>query len=69
MTISNWLRKEGLTQEDFVTLSHSKNFFISKGAVSKWCNGQRIPRYKEMQQLMQVTNGEVMPNDFYTKHK
>ena len=65
MTISNWLRKEGLTQEDFVTLMHSQNYMVSKGAVSKWCNGQRIPRKKEMLQLVSITKGEVMPNDFY----
>ena len=65
MTITNWLRKEGLTQEDFVTLMHSKSYNISKGAVSKWCNGQRIPRKTETLQVVEVTKGEVMPNDFY----
>ena len=42
-----------------------QNYNISKGAVSKWCNGQRIPRKTEMLQVVEVTKGEVMPNDFY----
>jgi len=65
MTISNWLKKEGLTHQDFVTFMQNQNVYISKGAVSKWCNGQRIPRKIEMLNIHLATNGEVTPNDFY----
>jgi len=65
MTISNWLKKEGLTHQDFVTLMKSNDFSVSKAAVSKWCNGQRIPRKTEMRQIHKATSGEVCPNDFY----
>ena len=65
MKFNNWLRKEGLTHQEFVTFAQSKSLNVSKGAVSKWCNGQRIPRKIEMIQIYQVTNGEVTPNDFY----
>jgi DNA-binding transcriptional regulator YdaS (Cro superfamily) len=43
----------------------SNDFSVSKAAVSKWCNGQRIPRKTEMRQIHKATSGEVCPNDFY----
>jgi len=65
MKLSEWLKKEGLTHEDFVTYLKQNDTLVSKGAIDKWCNGQRIPRKPEMQKINVATGGEVCPNDFY----
>jgi hypothetical protein len=33
--------------------------------VWRYCNGQRIPRPKEMIKIYKGTNKKVQPNDFY----
>ena len=65
MKLQDWLKKEGLTHTDFLVYLKQNNAIVSKGAVDKWCNGQRIPRKHDMQKIMVATKGEVSPNDFY----
>ena len=65
MKLSQWLKKEGLTHDDFLLYLQNNNTHVSKGAIDKWCNGQRIPRKNDMIKISTVTNGEVTANDFY----
>ena len=65
MKLSEWLKKEGLTHDDFLVYLQNNDAIVSKGAIDKWCNGQRIPRKFDMRKICTVTNGEVSANDFY----
>lgn len=65
MKLSEWLKKEGLTHDDFLVYLQNNDAIVSKGAIDKWCNGQRIPRKDDMRKICTVTNGEVSANDFY----
>tara|TARA_B100001769_G_C21807459_1_gene439422 strand:- start:262 stop:471 length:210 start_codon:yes stop_codon:yes gene_type:complete len=67
MKLSAWLKQNDLTQKDFCERAQ-KNFIdgtFSGHALSKWCAGKRIPRPKEMAQILLLTGGDVQPNDFY----
>ena len=65
MKLGQWLKKEGLTHDDFVIYMRQSGSDVIKGAIDKWCNGQRIPRKNDMQTITDLTNQEVTPNDFY----
>ena len=65
MKLAEWLKKEGLTHDDFVIFLKKNDSDVSKGAIDKWCNGQRIPRKKDMLKIYTATDGEVTANDFY----
>jgi hypothetical protein len=65
MKLPEWLKKEGLTHDDFLLYLQNNHTTVSKGAIDKWCNGQRIPRKDDMRKISTVTNGEVTANDFY----
>ena len=65
MKLSAWLKNNDLTQRDFRELARTFNIDVSPHTVTKWCNGQRIPRPKEMKSIYLLTRGEVQPNDFY----
>lgn len=38
---------------------------VSTSGVRKWMVGERIPRKDQMERLVAVTGGEVLPNDFF----
>ena len=40
---------------------------VSRVAVTLYRNGQRIPRPAVMERIVDVTSGQVNPNDFYSK--
>ena len=65
MKLNEYLKQNKLTQDDFLILSKSFDASFSIHAVSKWCQGQRIPRQDEMQSIYLITDGKVTPNDFY----
>jgi len=65
MKLSQYLKKEKLTHSDFILKSKEKEMPISKGALQKWCAGQRIPRKESMMKIAVLTNKEVQPVDFY----
>jgi transcriptional regulator with XRE-family HTH domain len=65
MKISDWLKQKKITQQEFINSSKLQGLEISKGALQKWCNGQRIPRKEEMEKIYALTNKKVKPNDFY----
>jgi len=65
MKLSEWLKKEGLTHDDFLVYLQNNDTHVSKGAIDKWCNGHRIPRKDDMIKICTATNGQVTANDFY----
>lgn len=62
--MENALRKfrieKGLTQAD---LARALN--ASKGTISKWENGEAIPRREQMVRIHTFTKGEVSPGSFF----
>ena len=68
MQLKEYLRYKGLTQMSFIQeIETQRNVRIPQGTLAKWITGIRIPRKKEMLVLMDVTNGQVQPNDFYVE--
>mgnify|MGYP003109343393 FL=1 len=65
MKLSEYLKENKITQEDFLQQAKSVGATFSIHAVSKWCQGHRIPRQDEMYVIHAITNGAVSPNDFY----
>ena len=65
MTLSEYLKEEKLTQEKFLQISTAYGATFTIHAISKWCQGHRIPRQEEMQTIYEITEGKVEPNDFY----
>lgn len=41
----------------------------TQGAVSRWCNGDIIPRPQMMEKIIIWSEGKVTPNDFYVKER
>lgn len=66
MKLSDYLKKNNLTQRDFLLKAkedHGATF--SRFALVKWCNGSRIPRPEDMRLINLATDGIVRPDDFY----
>ncbi len=61
MRLGDYLKSNSLSDEAFAALSEH-NF--SAEAVRKWRFGSRIPRPRHMQRILQITGGQVEPNDF-----
>jgi predicted transcriptional regulator len=38
---------------------------VAEASVYRYLNGQRIPEKPVMRRLFKITNGQVVPNDFY----
>ena len=65
MTLSEYLKENKITQDRFLEIAKDKGATFSIHAISKWCQGHRIPRQEEMQTIYEITEGKVEPNDFY----
>ena len=57
---SQWIKEEDKTQQQV-----ADDLGVTQGVVSAWCSGDRLPRPENMQKIVEYTNGEVQPNDFY----
>lgn len=62
MTIYQYIEKEGMTLS-----SLADRVGVSRAAMTRYANGQRIPRPDVMLRLSVATDGFVKPNDFYTE--
>lgn len=60
MKFDEWLKKEEKTVAEV-----SRELDLTHCVVLKWANGEQIPREENMLRLVELTHGEVMPNDFY----
>ena len=66
MKLRKYLKNNNYTQMSFIKeIEEERNVHIPQGTLAKWITGIRVPRKKEMLILMDVTNGQVEPNDFY----
>lgn len=64
MKLSLWMARERLDDELMAARIEAAGASCSPHAVAKWRRGERIPRGRNMALLLEVTSGEVTPNDF-----
>lgn len=60
MLLRQFLEEKKITQEQF-----SKIIGITRSAVNQYCSGKRKPLPNVMEKIIEMTYGEVLPNDFY----
>lgn len=60
MTLSEWLKREGLSATDL-----AKRMNKPQPTIARYVNGQRMPEPPVMKEIFEITGGEVAPNDFY----
>lgn len=60
MKLKDWLSREGLSVTDF-----ARRLEKPQPTVLRYVNGDRIPELSIMRRIGELTNSEVMPNDFY----
>lgn len=65
MKLKNYIEKEGLSLGRFAEKIIVDRKQITERAVYNYAYEVRIPRPEIMREIVKVTNGEVMPNDFY----
>jgi transcriptional regulator with XRE-family HTH domain len=67
MQLREYLERENLTQHQFIDLCEmATGIYVPQGTLAKWILGVRIPRKKQMEMIYKITEGQVVPNDFYT---
>lgn len=59
MKLGAWLTGEGVTREAFAS-----RIGVNEASVSRYINGDRVPRRKIMLRIRKETNGKVTANDF-----
>jgi len=60
MKLLFWRHSNNLSQTALAELLD-----ITQSAVGKYERNERLPSQDVMQKIIEVTNGEVLPNDFY----
>ena len=60
MKLYEWRKKENKTQQEVADA-----LGVFQSVIQKWESGETIPRPESMQKIVEYTNGEVQPNDFY----
>ena len=60
MKLKTYIEAQGLN-----TVSFGKLLETTSIAVSRYCNGDRIPKKDIMKRIVAITGGQVQPNDFY----
>ena len=58
--LKQYLKEHNLTGAEFAEL-----IGVGQSAVSMWLTGDRFPSRENIQKIVEVTSGEVQPNDFY----
>jgi hypothetical protein len=59
MKLSNYIKERGITEVDF-----SKLIDVKAPSVNRYLR-DRVPTPAVMRRIIEATNGDVMPNDFY----
>lgn len=62
MKLSTYLDIKKLSAADFAALLTGD---ASEASVRKWASGERIPRADMIREIATVTDGMVLPNDFF----
>ena len=57
--------KEYLKNQSLSVSKVSKVLDVPEVTVNSWKYGQKIPTKKNMEKIVEFTNSEVQPNDFY----
>ena len=60
MKLKEWIEKSGKTMKEF-----ADDLKSNYEDVRRYCAGEVIPRPDRMAKIVEITNGEVQPNDFY----
>ena len=60
MKLKEWIEKEHKTQQEVADA-----IGVAQGQVSAWCSGDKMPRPDNVRKIVEITHGEVQPNDFY----
>jgi transcriptional regulator with XRE-family HTH domain len=58
--LKQWLKEKNMTGAQFAEL-----LGVAQAAVSMWLTGERFPSRRNIQKIVELTGGEVQPNDFY----
>ncbi len=58
--LKQYLKEHGITGAQFAEM-----LGVGQSAVSMWLTGERFPSRENIQKIVELTNGEVQPNDFY----
>lgn len=45
----------------------AKRLSVAENTVARWRNGWRRPRADEMVAISEISDGKVMPNDFFSR--
>jgi uncharacterized protein YjcR len=61
MKLIDYLRSKEMRPDDLAEMIGN----VSVSGVRKWISGERIPRRDQMEKIVEVTAGEVLPNDFF----
>ena len=57
--------KDFLTKQSLTVSRVAKDLDVPEVTVNSWMYGNKIPSKKNMKLIMNYTNSEVQPNDFY----
>ncbi len=63
MKLATWMHENGIDDD---LLSYKMGGSVS--AIQKWRLGLRIPRALQLLRFLEITAGEVTPNDFFWKY-
>lgn len=58
--LKKYLKEHGITGAQFAEM-----LGVAQAAVSMWLTGERFPSRRNIQKIVEITGGEVQPNDFY----
>ena len=68
MNLKDWSKQNGIkTLYDLAVHLGVYGTKYPARLVHTWIKGISIPSKKNMQKIMEATDGQVTPNDFYTK--
>lgn len=62
MKLAEFMRINSLSPEALA----SRLGDVSASGVRKWANEERIPRKDQIERIIEITDGQVMPNDFFS---
>lgn len=61
MKLADFKKHRNLTDEALAVMIGD----CTVSALRKWLAGDRIPRRDQMERIAAITDGQVLPNDFY----
>lgn len=59
MKLSEWLEQHSMSESSF-----ADKLGVHRSTVGRWCDGETIPRRDQFPRIVELTLGEVTPNDF-----